>query len=108
MPASSTAPAISPHGVSAGAPAAALAHVPVCPGRLQSIRGPVQALSQQTLSTQKPVEHSEGVEHAPPWGMRVLVGVAVAVAVAVTVAVGVAVAVTVGVAVGVSAAAQTG
>ena len=42
---------------------------------------------QQTPSAQKPVAHSAGVEHAPPCGMPVLVGVAVGVAVGVGVGV---------------------
>src|SRR5262245_47356969 len=89
------------------------AHVPRCPGRSQRPKSGLQAVLQQTPSTQKPVAHSAGVEHAPPCGMPVLVGVAVGVlvgvsvtvavlvAVAVFVAVPVAVAVLVGVAVGV-------
>jgi len=56
---------------------------------------------QQTPSTQKPVAHSAGVEHAPPWGIPVFVGVAVGVLVAVAVLVGVFVRVFVGVLVGV-------
>jgi hypothetical protein len=69
----------SPHGVIAGASAAALAHVPTWPARLQRINGSVlQAVSQQTLSAQKPVEHCEGVEQAPPIETNgVFVGVAV-------------------------------
>jgi hypothetical protein len=68
---------------------------------LQRINGSVQAVLQQTLSTQNPVEHSDGVAQAPPAGMRVLVGVAVAVLVRVKVAVTVAVTVAVGVGVSV-------
>ena len=77
-------------------------HVPPLPGRLHCSNGPVQAVLQQTPSTQNPVEHSEGVTHSPPCGMPVLVGVAVAVAVLVAVAVAVAVAVLVAVAVAVA------
>ena len=75
--------------------------MPRCPGR--SHRPLVHALLQHTSSTQKPVAHSAGVEHAPPCGTGVLVGVAVGVLVAVevlvTVEVLVAVAVVVAVAV---------
>jgi hypothetical protein len=82
-------PAISkPHGVSVGAAAAVLAQVPTWPARLQRVIGSVQAVSQQTPVTQNPVPHCEGVEHAPPWGTGVLVGVAVAVGVEVGVGVG--------------------
>ena len=102
-PVSRSAATINPHGVSVGALAAALAHVPSCPARLQRIDGSVQAVLQQTPSTQKPVEHNEGVEHAPPIGMGVLVGVAVGVLVGVLVGVfvGVLLGVKVGVLVGV-------
>jgi hypothetical protein len=74
-----------PHGVSVGASAAAVAHVPTCPAGLQRIAGSVQAVSQQTPVTQKPVPHCEGVEQAPPWGTGVLVGVLVGVPVGVNV-----------------------
>jgi len=112
MPASISEAAMIPHGVSVGAAAASLAHVPTCPARLQRINGSVQAVLQQTPVTQKPVEHSEDVAHAPPCGMRVRVGIAVAVGVlvgvlvrvCVGVAVGVPVAVVVGVRVGVAVA----
>src|SRR5262245_51921731 len=91
------------------------AHVPRCPGRSHRPKDGLQAVLQQTPSTQKPVAHSAGVAHAPPCGMPVLVGVAVGVlvgvcvtvpvlvtvAVVVTVPVVVAVAVLVGVFVGV-------
>src|SRR5262249_28274814 len=70
-------------------------HVPRCPGR--SHRPLVHALLQHTSSTQKPVEHCDGVIHAPPWGTGVFVGVAVGVLVAVAVLVGVFVGVSVGV-----------
>ena len=77
---------MTPHGVSVGALAAALAHVPTCPARLHRIKGSVQAVSQQTLSAQeRPDAHCEVVAHAPPCGT----GVAVAVGVIVGVAVGV-------------------
>jgi hypothetical protein len=101
MPAASN-----PHGVSVGASATVLAHVPTCPARLQRIDGSVQAVSQQTLVTQKPVEHCDGVEQVPPWGTGVLVGVAVGVLVGVCVGVfvGVSVGVLVGVCVGVNVA----
>jgi hypothetical protein len=100
MPASNTDAPNNPHGVSVGAAAASLAHVPTCPARLQRINGSVQAVLQQTPLVQKPVEHCDGVAQAPPWGTGVLVGVAVTVAVAVLV--GVWVGVRVGVAVGVA------
>jgi hypothetical protein len=64
--ASTSEAASNPHGVSIGALAAALAHVPTCPARLQRINGSVQAVLQQTPSTQKPVEHAADVEHALP------------------------------------------
>src|SRR5215472_11126115 len=86
-------PTSNPHGVSVGAAAASLAHVPSWPARLQRIKGSVQAELQQTLSAQKPVPHCDGVAQAPPWGTGVLVGVLVTFAVAVLVAVCVAVAV---------------
>jgi len=60
-----------PHGVSVGALAAALAHVPTCPARLQRISGSVQAVLQQTPLAQKPVPHCDGVAQAPPWGTGV-------------------------------------
>jgi hypothetical protein len=85
--------------VSAGAPAAVLAHVPTCPGRLHRMRGPVQAVSQHTSSTQLPEAQSTGSTQPPPLGMRVLVGVAVGVWVGVLV--GVFVGVVFGVSVGV-------
>ena len=84
MLASNTDAASSPHGVRAGAAAAVLAHVPCWPGRLHCINGSVHAVSQQTPSTQKPVEHCAGVAQAPPCGMPVFVGMAVAVWVAVS------------------------
>ena len=93
--------------MSVGALAAALAHVPTWPGKLQRINGSVQAVLQQTPLAQKPVTHCEGVAQAPPKGTPVLVGVAVGVgvrllvAVTVGVSVGVPDAVTVGVTVGV-------
>jgi hypothetical protein len=70
--------------------------------------GLVQAVSQQTPLAQKPVPHCEGVEHAPPWGTGVLVGVEVTVGVLVGVAVVVTVGVLVGVAVGVLVAVAVG
>jgi len=63
--------------------------------------GLVQAVSQHTSATQRPVEHCDGVVHAPPSGTGVLVGVAVGVLVGVSVTVGVLVGVFVGVFVGV-------
>jgi hypothetical protein len=90
-----------PHGVSVGASAAVLAHVPACPARLQRIKGSVQAVLQQTPVTQNPVPHCDGVEHAPPRGTGVLVGVAVGVLVGVCVGVFVTVGVLVGVLLGV-------
>ena len=101
--ASTSEAASNPHGVSIGALAAALAHVPTCPARLQRINGSVQAVLQQTPLAQKPVPHCDGVAQEPPCGtgvavgVLVIVGVAVRVAVLVTVAVCVAVAVWVGV-----------
>jgi hypothetical protein len=71
MPTSNIDAPSNPHGVNVGAAAASLAHVPTWPARLQRINGSVQTLSQQTLSTQNPVEHSDGVAQAPPTGMRV-------------------------------------
>ena len=50
----------------AGAPAAAFAHVPTCPGKLHCSPGWSQAVSQQTPSAQLSVEHCEGVLQAPP------------------------------------------
>ena len=100
VPASRINPAINPHGVSVGASAAALAHVPTCPDKLHFSSGSLQALLQQTLSTQNPGgPHWDDVLHAPPIGTGVSVGVAVGVVVGVLV--GVAVAVLVGVTVGV-------
>lgn len=46
----------------------------------------MQAVSQHTPSTQKPVEHCDGVAHAPPCGTGVFVGVMVGVLVGVAVA----------------------
>jgi len=79
-------------------------HVPRCPGRSHRSCGLVQAVSQHTSATQNPVEHCDGVVHAPPWGTGVLVGVAVGVLVGVSVTVGV----FVGVLVGVNVGGQTG
>jgi hypothetical protein len=89
MPASNTDAPSNPHGVSVGALAAALAHVPTLPARLQRINGSVQAVLQQTPLAQKPVPHCDGAAHAPPCGTGVLVGVEVTVGVLVGVAVGV-------------------
>src|SRR5262250_1503528 len=100
IPISSTAATAIARGVSVGA-GETPAHVPRCPGRSHRPNSGLQAVLQQTPSTQKPVAHSAGVEHAPPCGMPVLVGVAVDVCVTVAVLVAVAVAVAVGVAVGV-------
>jgi hypothetical protein len=72
-----------PRGDIAGAAAAVLAQVPAWPDRLHCCCGPVHAVSQHTPSTQKSVAQSDGVTHASPCGMRVLVGVALAVPVAV-------------------------
>jgi hypothetical protein len=85
--------------VSVGALAASLEQVPTWPARLHRINGSVQAVSQQTPVTQKPVPHCDGVAQAPPWGTGVAVGVEVTVGVLVGVAVIVTVAVTVAVAV---------
>src|SRR5215472_4127517 len=111
MPASNTAAPSNPHGVSVGALAAALAHAPSWPGRLQRINGSVQAVLQQTLSAQeRPDAHCEVVAQAPPCGTGVLVGVAVGVLVGVRVGVrvGVFVGVSVGVLVGVNVGVNVG
>src|SRR5499425_1486792 len=97
IPISSTAATAIARGVSVGA-GETPAHVPRCPGRSHRPKDGLQAVLQQTPSTQKPVAHSAGVEHAPPWGMPVLVGVAVGVAVGLLVAVAVLVPVAVAVA----------
>jgi hypothetical protein len=57
MPVTNMPATSNPHGVNVGASAAALAHVPTWPARLHRIDGSVQVVSQQTLSTQKPVPH---------------------------------------------------
>jgi hypothetical protein len=101
MPASVIDPISNPHGVSVGAAAAVLAHVPTWPARLQRINGSVQAVSQQTLLAQKPVPHWDGVAQAPPCGTGVAVGVCVTVAEGVLVGVFVTVAVLVAVCVAV-------
>ena len=107
MLARNTATARRPHQPTAGAGAVVLVHMPRCPGRSHRSCGLVQAVSQHTSATQNPVEHCDGVVHAPPRGTGVLVGVCVtvpvlvAVAVLVAVPVAVAVAVLVGVLVGV-------
>jgi hypothetical protein len=103
MPVSRILAISTPTALSVGAAAAVLAHVPTWPARLQRVNGSVQAVSQHTPVTQNPVPHCEGIEHAPPWGTGVLVGVAVGVLVGVCVGVfvGVAVGVLVGVCVGV-------
>ena len=98
-PASANEAPSSPHGVSAGAAAVVLAQIPTRLVRLQRIDGSVQAESQQTPLTQKPVPHCDGVAHAPPCGTGVAVGVLVTVDVAVRVGVFVTVAVRVAVAV---------
>ena len=82
--------AVSPstEGESAGAGAASDVQVPgSTPSQLSS--SPVQAVSQQTPSAQNPEAQSDGVVHAAPLGIGVLVDVAVDVAVAVRVGVGV-------------------
>ena len=89
MPASISDATSNPHGVSDGAAAASLAHVPSCPGRLQRISGSVQAVSQHTTSTQKPDAQAGPVVQEPPLGIGVRVGVAVGVRVGVVVGVGV-------------------
>jgi hypothetical protein len=103
MPVSRILAISTPTALSVGASAAVLAHVPAWPARLHRVIGSVQAVSQQTLVTQKPVPHCAGVAQAPPWGTGVLVGVMVGVCVGVFdgVMVGVAVGVLLGVAVGV-------
>ncbi len=105
---SSAIPTSNPHAVKAGAGAAMLAHVPSFPGRLHFSSTPVQALPQQTASTQKPVLHCAEVEQAPPCGTGVLVGVAVDVTVGVLVGVSVRVAVAVELAVPVVVAVAVG
>ena len=99
-PISSTAPIANARGASVGA-GETPEHVPRCPGRSHRPKVGLQAVLQQTPFAQLPVAHSAGVEHAPPWGMPVLVGVAVGVLVGVSVTVGVLVGVFVGVFVGV-------
>jgi hypothetical protein len=47
-------------------PAATFLHVPTDPVTLQLLHWPLQALSQQMLSTQKPEAHSVLPEHDPP------------------------------------------
>jgi hypothetical protein len=81
-----------------GAAAAAIAQMPGV-GPLQMKPGVVQALLQQTPSTQKSERHWLGVTHSPPFGIFVCVGVALVVAVAVLVRVTVPVLVAVRVAV---------
>jgi hypothetical protein len=76
-----------------------LVHVPTSPGKSHRIPGPVQAVLQQTPSTQKPVPHCDGVAQAPPCGTWVLVGVAVGVALGLLVGVSVCVGELVGVSV---------
>jgi hypothetical protein len=94
MPASISDAPSNPHAVSVGALAAALAHVPTCPARLQRISGSMHAVLQQTLSAQeRPDRHCEVVAQAPPWGTGVAVAVGVIVGVAVWVGVFVTVAV---------------
>ena len=98
-----TTKSVSAPGDSVGACAATRVHVPIWPSRLHCWSGSAQAVLQQTPSSQKPVEHSDGVVQSPPWGMPVLVGVTVTVLVDVSVGVlvGVLVAVVVDVTVGV-------
>src|SRR6266702_7411225 len=91
MLASNTDAASRPHGVRAGAGAAVLAHVPRRPGRLHCSSGPVQAVSQQTPSTQKVDEHCTRSVQLDPLGCGVGVAVGVGVDVLVAVCVGVAV-----------------
>src|SRR5262250_536251 len=93
-PISSAAATAIARGVSVGA-GETPAHVPRCPGRSHRPKDGLHSVLQHTPSTQNPVAHSAGVEHAPPWGMPVLVGVAVGVLVGVCVTVPVLVAVAV-------------
>lgn len=76
-------------GVSAGAGAATVVHVPSRPARLHCSSGPGHDVSQQTASTQLPEAHVAGSAQLPPLGIGVLVGVSVAVGVTVEVGVGV-------------------
>ena len=99
MPASKSAATSNPAGDSAGAGAVSDVQVPRFPARSQRCRSPVHAVLQHTLSTQIPDPHNDGVLHAPPSGIGVLVGVDVMVGVDVTVPVLLAVAVAVAVAV---------
>jgi len=51
-------------------PAVSGAHVPLVPpvfAALQPWHGAVQAVSQQTPSTQRPLAHSPSPVHGPPW-----------------------------------------
>ena len=50
-----------------GAPAATLVQVPCMPGIAQDLQMPVQALLQQTPSTQLPLEQSAPLPHLPPF-----------------------------------------
>ena len=85
---SNTAATSSPHGVRAGAGAAVLAQVPICPARLHCSPGAVQAVSQHTPSTQKVDAHCAGSAQLDPLGCGVGVAVGVRVGVLVGVAVG--------------------
>jgi hypothetical protein len=102
MPASSSDAPSNPQGVSVGALAAALAHVPTCPGRLQRINGSVQAVLQQTVSTQLPDAHWPAAVQLEPLGCGVGVLVGVVLGLLLGVLLGVSVGVPVGVPVGVA------
>jgi hypothetical protein len=108
MPVSGILAISTPTPLSVGAAAAVLVHVPTWPARLHRIDGSVQAVSQQTLSTQLRDAHCPAAVQLEPLGcgVGVLVGVTlgllrgVLLGVPVGVPVGVSVGVPVGVAVG--------
>jgi hypothetical protein len=49
--------------------AGTLVHVPMLPERLQAVQVPVQAVAQQTPSTQKPLAHSWFDRQATPFAL---------------------------------------
>jgi len=79
----------SPGVDNAGAGATVELQWPFRPGRLHCWFGPLQAVSQHTSSTQKPLWHCAAAEHGEPNGNGVFVGVAVGVLVGVVVGVAV-------------------
>jgi len=80
---------ISPGVDNTGAGATVELQRPCRPGRLHCWFGPLQAVSQHTSSTQKPLWHCVPAEHGEPNGNGVFVGVAVGVPVGVVVGVAV-------------------